>query len=139
MPRWIRGMSGNPRGRPRKGTAVADAVRAQIDKHRLVDKLGSIAAGVGGHGDVSADQQLRAIQLLLAYGYGPPKAESEHSGGLVVQVNYVQRDQIAITSTPPGATACDPGSQAVQCGLLRPALGQNGTGDGSTDPPGTPG
>ena len=30
------------------------------------------------------DQQLRAIQLLLSYGYGPPRAEMDGSDGRVV-------------------------------------------------------
>jgi hypothetical protein len=45
-----------------------------VDKYKLIDKLGSIAAGANEHSDVDVDQQLRAIQLLLNYGYGPPRA-----------------------------------------------------------------
>jgi hypothetical protein len=63
--RWTKGKSGNPRSRPRAGTAIADLFRREVDKHKVIDKLASIAAGVNEHSDVDVDQQLRAIQLLL--------------------------------------------------------------------------
>lgn len=37
--------------------------------------------------EVGIDRQLCAIQLLLAYAYGPPRAEIETREGLVIQVN----------------------------------------------------
>ena len=77
MARWTKGTSGNPRGRPRKGTSIADLAHCQIEKHQLIQKLGRIAARRGEYQEVPVDQQMRAIQLLLAYGYGPPRGESE--------------------------------------------------------------
>ena len=131
MARWTKGHSGNPRGRPRAGTAIADLARRQVDHHKLIETLGSIAAGQRASVDV--DQQLRAIQLLLAYGYGPPRAENETPGGLKIEVIYAETNHIAIAGAPLGATARDPASQAVQCRLLRAPLGQDGVGDGSAD------
>ena len=113
MGRWVKGKSGNPRGRPKKGTAIADLARSQVEKHRLVEKLGSMAAGDSDFKSVALDQRLRAIQLLLAYGYGPPRNEIEAPEGVVIQVNYVQRNQSTITSAAPGADACDSGGQTV--------------------------
>ena len=139
MPRWIEGKSGNPKGRPRRGTAIAELARSQIERHKLVDKLGNLGARVGEYADVDVDQQLRAIQLLLAYGYGPPRPETEGCEGLKIQVIYAETNQFAIGSAPSGASPSDSGSQAVQCGLLRTPLGQDGSGDGSTDPPSTAG
>jgi len=107
MGRWVKGKSGNPRGRPRKGTAIADLARSQVEKHKLVEKLGSVAAGDGDFKAVALDQRLRAIQLLLAYGYGPPRNEIETQAGLVIQVNYVQRSQSPIASATSGAMASD--------------------------------
>jgi len=135
MERWLKGNSGNPRGRLRSGTAIADLARSQVHKHQLIEMLGSIAAGDKDHADVEVDQQLRAIQLLLVYGYGPPRTEVEAREALLIQVNYVERNQIAITGTAPGTAAGDPGCQAVQRGLLRTSLGKNGSGNGSSDPP----
>jgi len=139
MARWVKGKSGNPRGRPKTATAIADLARSQVEKHKLVEKLGSIGAGAGDYREVDVDQQLRAIQLLLAYGYGPPRAEVEGGEGLKIQVIYAQANHIAITSAAPGAIPSDSGSQALQCRLLRPPLGQDGVGDGSTDSSGSAG
>ena len=128
MARWTKGHSGNPRGRPRAGTAIADLARRQVDKHKLVETLGNIAAGQRASVDVG--QQLRAIQLLLAYGYGPPRAENEAPGGMKIEVIYAETNRIAIAGAPQGAAPRDPASQAVQCRLLRAPLGQDGVGDG---------
>jgi hypothetical protein len=139
MARWVKGKSGNPRGRPKSRITIADLARTQIEKHKLVEKLGRIGAGRGDCGKVEIDQQLRAIQLLLAYGYGPPRPEVAGAEGIVIQVTYVERNQIAITSAPSGASPSDSGSQALQCGLLRAPLGQDSPRDGSTDPSSTAG
>jgi hypothetical protein len=71
MARWIKGKSGNPTSRPKRGNAIADLARQQIAKHKLVEILGRIGGGQGEYSGVEVDQQLRAIQLLLSYGYGP--------------------------------------------------------------------
>src|SRR4029077_19865189 len=134
MPKWMKGRSGNPRGRPRNGTAIADLARSQVGKHQLVEKLGSIAAREGQYTEVDVDQQLRAIQLLLAYGYGPPRPEMESREGIIIQVTYVESNRIAIASAARGAITSDPGGQAIQRGLLRAPLGQDDAGDGSADP-----
>ena len=84
-------------------------------------------------------QQISAIQLLLAYGYGPPKGEIESGDGVVIQVVYVERNQIAINGPTPGATASDPAGQTVQRSLLRASVGPDGTRNGSIDSPGTAG
>ena len=105
MGRWIRGQSGNPKGRPRNGTAIAKLARSQIEKYKLVEKLGRIGGREGEYSKADADQQIRAIQLLLAYGYGPPRAEIEGGDTLVIQVNYVERNQIAINGATPRAIA----------------------------------
>ena len=139
MARWSKGQSGNPRGRPKKEHAIADLARFQVEKHKLIEKLGSIGARVGEYGDVEVDQQLRAIQLLLGYGYGPPRGESEGREGIQIQVIYAETNHVAINGAAPGPTPSHPASETVQRGLLRAPLGQNGAGDGSSDPPGSPG
>ena len=44
MARWIKGESGNPKGRPRERTAIAGLARSQVQRHKLVEKLGRIGA-----------------------------------------------------------------------------------------------
>jgi hypothetical protein len=40
MARFFKGQSGNPRGRPLRGTAIAELARAQVRKYKLIEKLG---------------------------------------------------------------------------------------------------
>lgn len=137
MARWLRGQSGNPRGRPKKGNAIADLARQQIEKHRLVEKLGSIAARQSEYSDVEVTEQLRAIQMLLAYGYGgPPRAELEAGdGNVVIQVIYAETNQIAIAGAALRPTTSDRTGEAIQRGLLRAPLGENGSGHEQADSP----
>ena len=66
------GQSGNPSGRP-KGIAKAVREACGGDPTVLVEGLLAIAAGegVGGKPARTADQ-IRATELLLAYGWGKP-------------------------------------------------------------------
>ena len=138
MARWIKGKSGNPGGRPKRGAAIADLARQQIGKHKLVEILGRIGGRQGEYSGVEVDQQLRAIQLLLSYGYGPPRAEVDGSDGkVVIQVIYVERNQIAITAATPSPTASDAGSETLQRRLLRAPLGEDSAGNEPTDRSGT--
>jgi hypothetical protein len=114
--------------------AIAELARRQVERHRLIEKLGSISAGANEYSDVAIDQQLRAIQLLLSYGYGPPRGESEGGEGIKIEVMYAETNHIAINGAAPGPTPHHPGSETVQRGLLRVPLGQDGAGDGSLDP-----
>lgn len=83
--------SGNLKGRPPLLSSIAELARGEITKHGLVEKLGEIAAGKR---HTNIDHQLRAITLLLAYGFGPPRAEIEGSGAggtAEIVVTYVNR------------------------------------------------
>jgi hypothetical protein len=65
---WPAGVSGNPQGRPKIGAAIAPAAREVIERRGLLEKLGAIASRKGS-------LQVRAIEVLLAYGYGKPPSE----------------------------------------------------------------
>jgi hypothetical protein len=140
MPRWIKGKSGNPHGRPKRGAAIADLARQQIAKHKLVEILGRIGGGQGEYAGVEVDQQLRAIQLLLSYGYGPPRAEVDgNDGKMVIQVIYAERNQIAINAATPSPTASDTGSETLQRRLLRAPLREDSAGNEPAGRSGTTG
>src|SRR5262245_6825184 len=139
MGRWNRGQSGNPRGRPKNGIAVAE-LRTQVEKHRLIEKLGNIGARRGEYANVDMDKQVRAIQLLLSYGYGPPRGlEIGGTEGIVIQVVYAETNQITVTEASPAASASDSRSETVQRCMLRTPLGEDGLGNGPSDPSGSAG
>jgi hypothetical protein len=133
MAPWTKGQSGNRKGRPKSGTAIAELARGQVARHKLVEKLGRIGAGLGEYGKLDVDQQMRAIQLLLAYGYGPPRAEMNVGEGVVIQVVYAETNHIAVTSAAPGAAEDNPGGEALQRRLLRAPVGKDPAGDQSSD------
>ena len=133
MARWNKGQSGNPTGRPRNGLAIAELARREVEKRKLVETLGKIGGRQGEYNKVDYGDQLNAIKALLAYGYGPPRGEIESSEGIVIQVTYVQRNQVTATGTAPSSSEGHPGVQAVQHRMLRAPLGQDDPGDGSSD------
>jgi hypothetical protein len=47
MARWTKGQSGNRKGRPKSGIAIAELARGQVARHKLIEKLGRIGARLG--------------------------------------------------------------------------------------------
>ena len=139
MAKWIKGQSGNPKGRPREVTAIAGLARNQVQRHKLVEQLGRIGAHKGEYSEVDVEQQIRAIQLLLAYGYGPPRSEHESGETVAIMVNYVERNRTTINGAAPRAIPGSAAGETVQRGLLRTPLGEDGSGHGSADAPGAAG
>jgi len=130
--RWIKGVSGNDLGRPR--SALAELCRQQITKHGLVAVLGSIGARTGDYGtkkkiDVSVNDQVQAIKLLLLYGFGAPKNEID-SGDVRIEVSYADNRSINVANTTPGTGDDHTGVQAIQRSIVRPEVWQNDPGDG---------
>jgi hypothetical protein len=119
--------------------AIAELARKEVEKRKLVETLGKIGGRQGEYSKVDYGDQLNAIKALLSYGYGPPRAEMESSSDVVIQVTYVERNQIAATGASPSANESDSGMRAVQCDLLRTPLGQDGSGDESSDSDGAEG
>ena len=128
---WQKGRSGNPRGRPRSGQELGAILRQILDRRRFAEKLCELCYA----GDV------QAMRLLLSYTDGLPigPAETQGTEGIQIMVTYVQQNnKLELAGAASGASEADPGGEAVQRALLRPPLGQDRAGSGSTDSPGAP-
>ena len=69
---WKPGTSGNPRGRPPKGSALTDAIRAKVDPTELVD----IALELARNGEAESTR-LGALNWLRDSGYTRPAEKHE--------------------------------------------------------------
>jgi hypothetical protein len=80
---WKVGQSGNPAGRRPLIASLAEVAREEVTKRDLVGKLARIAEGTG-RSKSAVDVQVRAIGMLLAYGWGQPRTEIDlqHSGAI---------------------------------------------------------
>jgi hypothetical protein len=64
---WKKGQSGNPKGRPKSGNSLSDAIRRKVDPDMLIDKLLDILDGTPNDAT-----KLRAIELLGERGWKKP-------------------------------------------------------------------
>lgn len=72
---WKPGQSGNPRGRPPKGSALTDAIRAKVDPDELVSIALELARGAENEGT-----RIAALAWLRDSGYVKPAERHEHGG-----------------------------------------------------------
>ena len=95
VPRWSKGQSGNPKGRPKRGTAIAELARDQVEKHndqvekhKLIAKLGRIAVRQEEDAQVDLDPQaasdaiVAGVWLRPAAGRNPVRRGDPDPGGL---------------------------------------------------------
>lgn len=73
---WRPGQSGNPKGRPRKGNALTEAVRHDAEPHELV----AIALDLARNGE-SESTRLQALAWLRDSGYTRPAEKHEVTTG----------------------------------------------------------
>ena len=69
---WKPGQSGNPRGRPRSGNALAETIRRIVD----VDELIKTIRGIALHGDDDG-KRIAAATWLATYGFVKPVERHE--------------------------------------------------------------
>lgn len=81
------GQSGNPNGRPKTGTSLAEYIRklGGEDGKVYADKLHTIA--VETHDNVNA--RMTAIGILLERGYGSPPKDINVTGTLETQTTVI--------------------------------------------------
>jgi len=80
MARWTKGHSGNSKGRPKVGTAIAGLARSQLQKHRLIERLSRIGAGEDSNGNqIGWAGEMRHIPLSPGLTGANQEAEQERS------------------------------------------------------------
>jgi glycine/D-amino acid oxidase-like deaminating enzyme len=70
---WKPGQSGNPKGRPRAGNALAEVIRTEIDPRAIV----AVAVSVIRDEKSAAAVKLQAAQFLADRGYVRPEQRHE--------------------------------------------------------------
>lgn len=80
-PRWVKGgPSPNPKGRPRTGDSLAEAIRVEVDPRALARRVYSLAMGVDPAGNplmIDHTTSLRAADWLANHGYVKPAQRVE--------------------------------------------------------------
>lgn len=129
------GPSANPKGRPRSGLALAEAIRRRIDPEEWVDELWSIARGVprrpelrtaDGSGStvtyepvaVKIRDRVAALSLLASYGFikPPQQVEVSQPGGAQVDFSRLSAAEFAVLDRLIERAATDEPSPAAEPG-----------------------
>ena len=81
-----KGVSGNPAGRPKKGTTIVDTFRANPQCETVIEKLIGIASTLGTktqHPDAMACTKLVVERIVPALKSSEMKIQSDDSSGFV--------------------------------------------------------
>lgn len=76
--KFKKGQTGNPNGRPKKLPDLKAAISAVLGDEK--DGLTALDAILMKLRQQAAQGNIKAMELLLAYGYGKPKQQIEHTG-----------------------------------------------------------
>ena len=74
MTQFQKGVSGNPKGRPKRGTTLTDVLRSKLDAEVLATELVTLTQ------DPDPNVRLKAIMAIYDRIEGKPKQAIEHSG-----------------------------------------------------------
>lgn len=85
-PKWVKGFSGNPGGKPKIAEEFREKCRRVVDDHVLAAWTHEV--------ETMGDNWIKASELLAAYGYGRPAqpvtgADGEGGVEVVVKIEYV--------------------------------------------------
>lgn len=107
MSRFKTGQSGNPKGRPRKGTATAEALRA-----KLADRAGEVLDTVV---EAALAGDLQAARLVLERIVPPLRAQSQPVEllGLAHCQTLTERATAILAAVGAGELAADTGAQLL--------------------------
>ena len=86
-PRWKKGESGNPKGRPKMPDlreALAEAMAETKDRTTALSAIIKALRAKATRGDVNA------AKLLLSYGYGQPDQKIKHEGDGIKPTTIIQ-------------------------------------------------
>jgi len=89
--RWQPGTSGNPRGRPPKGSALTDAIRAKVDPAELV----AIALDLARSGE-NESTRIAALAWLRDSGYTKPAERHEIAPGSCDDADDADLDGLSV-------------------------------------------
>lgn len=92
---WQPGQSGNPKGRPRTGHALAEAIRAKVDPVELAE----IALGIARDAGEQAKDRLTAVKFLADHGWSKPVIAVDTGGAAPLDFSKLSSDQLAILAT----------------------------------------
>lgn len=78
--RWKKGESGNPGGRPKRDNAITEFLSDKVGESDVTRRKALLMSLIRIASDQKHRDQLRAIELLLAYDQGRPTEKVEMSG-----------------------------------------------------------
>jgi hypothetical protein len=125
--RWQPGQSGNPTGRPAALVEFEARYAEALVNEGSAEELARMIWKAARKGESWA-------VLKLSERFEWAREHPADDRELRITVEYVKRSEIAIAGAASWAGEGDSGGEAVQRGLLRPALGQDEVGDGPSDP-----
>jgi len=99
---WVKGQSGNPAGRPRRGQSFADALRRALSERDPETKRTKLQQVADAAVERAIKGDLEAIRLIAERIDGKVPERVQSDGQLVIRVEYV--DDYADAASPSSAS-----------------------------------